>query len=36
VTIRERDTTKQERVAIEAVEQIVSERIDMRTLLRTL
>jgi threonyl-tRNA synthetase len=36
VTIRERDTTKQERVAIEAVEKIVSERIDMRTLLRSL
>ena len=36
VTIRERDTTKQERVAIEAVEKIVAERIDMRTLLRTL
>ena len=36
VTIRERDTTKQERVAIEEVEKIVSERIDMRTLLRTL
>jgi glycyl-tRNA synthetase len=36
VTIRERDTTKQERVALEEVEKIVSDRIDMRTLLKSL
>lgn len=34
VTIRERDTLKQERVPIEQVEAIVSERVDMKTLLK--
>ncbi len=34
VTIRERDTMRQERVPIAQVEKIVSERVDMRTLLR--
>jgi glycyl-tRNA synthetase len=32
VTIRERDTLKQERIAISDIERIVSERVDMRTL----
>ncbi|MFZ2899086.1 MAG: glycine--tRNA ligase [Saprospiraceae bacterium] len=34
VTIRERDSMKQERVPIAQVEKIVGERVDMRTLLR--
>ncbi len=34
VTIRERDSLKQERVPIDKVEAIVSERVDMKTLLK--
>jgi len=36
VTIRERDSMKQERISIEEVEKIVGERIDMRNLLKQL
>ncbi len=36
VTIRERDTLKQERVPIERVEEIVSRQVDMKTLLQSL
>lgn len=36
VTIRERDTMKQERVPVDKVEQIVAERTNMQTLLRLL
>jgi glycyl-tRNA synthetase len=32
VTIRERDSLKQERIAISDIERIVSERVDMKTL----
>ena len=34
VTIRERDTMKQERIAIDQIEAIVAERVDMKTLLQ--
>lgn len=36
VTIRERDSMKQERVHINEVERIINERVDMRTLLKQL
>ncbi|WMX15199.1 glycine--tRNA ligase [Aureispira sp. CCB-E] len=36
VTIRERDSMKQERIAVSEVEKIVGERIDMRNLLKQL
>ena len=36
VTIRERDSMKQERVAIGELERIVSEKVDLRGLLKQL
>jgi glycyl-tRNA synthetase len=36
VTLRERDTMKQERVSIEQVEQIIAQRVDLRNLLNLL
>ena len=36
VTIRERDSMQQERIAISEVEKIISERVDMRNLLKKL
>ena len=36
VTIRERDSMKQERVTISEVERIVSEKVDLRGLLKQL
>ena len=36
VTIRYRDTMTQERVKIEALEKIVSDRVDMKTILKRL
>jgi glycyl-tRNA synthetase len=36
VTIRERDSMAQERVSIDEVEQIIRQKVDMRTLLQQL
>jgi glycyl-tRNA synthetase len=36
VTIRERDSMKQERISVSEIEKIVSERVDMRNLLKQL
>ena len=36
MTIRDRDTMQQERVAIAELDRIVSEKVDLRTLLKQL